>query len=336
MKISNEVKIGMIVISGVAILVWGLNYLKGKGVFSHTKKIHAIYERVDGLVASNPVRINGFKVGLVEDVQLHPDHSGRLLVSMAVENDIFVPNNSIARIVSTDLIGAKAIDLMLGTGKENIRNDDTLKSDLEPNIKDVVSRSAAPVVAKAQQLLASFDSVLVVVQAVFNKETRDNLSKSFKRINTTIQSIEHASFTLDTLLSTEQNRLKSIFINIESISRNFRDNNEVINRAINNFGAISDSLAKSNLASTIENTRNTLDKTSGILDKINRGEGSLGMLLHNDSLYKNLNAAAADLDALIVDMKENPKRYVQFSVISFGSGKNKSKKAPVNKNGSKQ
>ena len=131
MKITRETKLGIIVIAGIVLLFWGINYLKGKDFFTSQKLVYAVYERIDGLAPSNPVQVNGLKIGLVKTLTLLPDHSGRIVVSMHISNDVRIPRNSMAQIFGTDLLGSKAIRFVFGDSKEDVQNGDTLFSGIE-------------------------------------------------------------------------------------------------------------------------------------------------------------------------------------------------------------
>ena len=132
MKIRKEVKIGAIMIIAIALLFWGANYLKGINLLEKNKRFFAIYERVDGLGSSNPVVINGYKVGQVEEISFLPDNSGRLLVKFSVTEENFrISKDTKAKIISSDILGSKSIELQLGRSNEELQNLDTLESDVE-------------------------------------------------------------------------------------------------------------------------------------------------------------------------------------------------------------
>jgi phospholipid/cholesterol/gamma-HCH transport system substrate-binding protein len=325
--VKREVKIGIIVAFGIAALIWGVPFLKGTALFSNQKKVFAIYNRVDGLVASNPVHVNGLKVGQVTKMNLMEDRSGRILVTMVVDGDLGIPRNSTAVIVSSDILGSKAIQINYSKEKETISNKDTLKSDIQLSITEEVTQQVAPIRQKTEHLLTSMDSLITVVHSVLNAKTRENLIKTFESVKHTIETLEQATVKVDALVTAERNRLSNIFANVESISQNLKDNNEQISVIIRNFSAISDTIAKAQLAATLRNTNKTLGEMSSIFTKLNKGQGSLGLLLNNDSLYHGLSASADNLNRLILDLKERPGRYVQFSVFGGGGGKKKEKPA---------
>ncbi|MBK5286524.1 MAG: MCE family protein, partial [Bacteroidia bacterium] len=317
-KISNEVKTGIILISGIFILIWGINYLKGKDFFSSQTKLVVIYPRVDGLISSNPVELNGLKIGTVRSLNIIPDNSGRIVVYLNINSDVSIPKYSTAQIYSADLLGAKSVRILLSNSTEYVSSGDTLKAAIQQTLSQDINAQVAPIKEKAETLLSSMDSVLVIFQSVFNDSTRNNLKKSFASISSSLNSIQQISSKLDNILGDQQKNIGGVIKNLRSISDNINKNNENISKAIENFASISDEIAKANLAATLNSTKKSLEETSKVLEKINRGEGTLGQLTNNDSLYNNLNNAAHSLDELMKDFKQNPKRYLNFSVVSFG------------------
>jgi len=153
------------------------------------------------------------------------------------------------------------------------------------------------------------------VQAVLDKDARKNLSQSFESIKRAIASFEKTALRIDTLVGSEKYKLQNIFTNVESISSNLKENNENLSSAIRNFASISDSLAQINIASTINNANVALKNITVVMDRINNGEGTIGQLINNDTLYSNLENATNDIDLLLEDMRIHPKRYVHFSIF---------------------
>ena len=325
MKLSKEARIGIIVAAGIALLFWGINYLKGKDFFSRQMVVYALYSRVDGLAPSNPVLVNGLKIGSVKNLLLLPDHSGKIVVSMHINRDILIPRNSTAQIFSADLLGAKSIQMIFGDSKEEVQDGDTLVSDIQRSLSQEVNAQVGPIKVKAENLLSSLDSVISVFRNVFNEGTKQNLKKSFESIANSLTSIEHVTSSLDTMLN-KQGKMKQIFENLSSIVSNIKNNNEKIATMIGNFSSISDTLARANISGTVDNLKKTLEQTSALFKKVNNGEGTLGQLAANDSLYLNLNNASRSLDELLRDFNENPKRYFGVSLISIGNGKKKKRK----------
>jgi phospholipid/cholesterol/gamma-HCH transport system substrate-binding protein len=313
---SRELKIGILVSIGLIILIFGINYLKGKSLFSTSKYYYAVYERVDGLLPSSPVMVRGLQVGLVDNVYFNPDNPKELIVKFIVQSkELKIPKGSEARIFSADLFGTKAVQLILTDNSEFITKGDTLTSSIQISIGDEINETVKPLKIKVESLVESLDSVLVVVQHIFNNKTQKGLISSFESINSSIKNFEHTSVELDALVTGERNRLSRIFENVESITKNFKANNEKLSNVFSNLDKITNDVAASNVKQTMLSLEKSLSDLSKVIDKVNSGEGTLGQLTQNDSLYRNLENASKNMDLLLEDMRLRPKRYVHFSVF---------------------
>ncbi len=315
MKISKEFKIGILFILATIILIWGFNFLKNTELFSKEKVLYAVYQNVDGLEPSGPIFINGVKVGQVSRVYFDPRLNGDIIVQLKFTEPFPIPDNSIARIFSVDLMGSKAINIMLGNSVNLAEDSDTLLTAVETSLKDAVNQQILPLKLKAEELLSSIDTMVVAIQGVFNKDIRDDLSASIKSIRHTMSNLENTTQNLDTLVYTQSGRLSSIIYNIDMITQNLKNNSEEINRVLDNLATISDTLARANIAGIARNLDNTVTTLSTVLNKMDRGEGTLGMLINDDKLYHDLEKSALELNRLIEDIRLNPKRYVRLSVF---------------------
>jgi len=318
----KEVRIALFFILGMVLVYWGINFLKGKDIFSNQTILYAEYENVTGLQEANPIMLNGYKIGQISEISFKPGGKGKLLVKMLLTEDVDIPSNSIAKIISSDLLGSKAMQIILGNSSEPVESGDYLKGETETDLKEEVSMQILPLKNKAEELLSSFDSVLVILQMIFNDDTRENLSRSFESIKNTIASLEHASYNIDTLVTSQRYRLGNIFANVESITGNLKENNDKIRQVFTNLETISDSLTKSNFKATINNANESLAKFNEVMTKVNQGQGSLGLLINNDTLYYNLERSSEDLDKLVEDMRLNPQRYLHFSIFGRSGKRN--------------
>lgn len=315
MKIRKEIILGLIVIASFALLYWGINFLKGKDVFSNDRVFYAVYDEVGGLVATNPIFINGLYVGQIRSLSFVDHTTASVVIEIGITNDIPIPDNSIAHIFSSDILGTKALEIQLGDSKSFAQSGDTLISSSEQTIKEAVNRELKPIKNKAEELISSIDTVITMLQEVFGENNQQNLAKSVERISNTFRNLESTTGTIDTLLDSEKARFATIMYNLQSITDNLNENEQVINSIFANLSAVSDTLAKVELASTLETTKNALSDFSDVVTKINNGEGTLGQLIHNDSLYYQLEQSSKNLDLLLEDIRLNPKKYVKFSVF---------------------
>ncbi len=316
MKISKEFKIGIVVVCAISAFIWGVSFLKGSNMFSNKYYLYAVYPKIDNLIPSSPLQINGYKIGQVKTMSLiQKDGKNQVLVKFLLSEDIQIPKNSIARAVSADLLGAKAVEVVFSKETNFVQNGDTLIAETEQGLKESFNKQLAPLQAKAENLIGSIDTVMNVVSSVLNTRTRANIDQSFESVRKAILSLEQTAYKLDDLMANEKPKISSVLTNLNGISGNLHKNDQKITNILNNFSNLSDSLANTQLKSAVNNADNTLKELNNLLAKINQGQGTIGKLAKNDSLYNNLNKSADDLDKLLKDLKENPKRYVHFSLF---------------------
>jgi len=312
-KISNETKVGILAAFAIAIFIVGYNFLKGNDIFTSENEFYARYDKVDGLAISKPVLVNGYQIGRVSALTL--EESGKILAQFKIDPKYEIPNNTIARLESTDLLGSKAVVFDLGSSPNYAVSGDTLNANVQQNIMDQME----PVQKKAQILVARLDSVLSSVNNILNPNFQKNVDRSFNSIARTLETLESTSKKIDGSVGIQAQRIDHILANAESISLNLKNNNQQITSILSNFNKVSDELAKSNFKQTLLNANKAVSDLQLTVQKINEGKGSIGLLLNDEKLYNNLNNAANNLDNLMIDLKANPKRYVSFSV--FGGRK---------------
>ncbi|NQU35573.1 MAG: MCE family protein [Bacteroidetes bacterium] len=307
--------IGASFIAAIVIFVWGFNFLKSTDLFKKEAVYYASYDKINGLNRANPVVINGLRVGQVKSVYFNPDMTGDIMVSIMLSTDFPIPDNTVARIFSSDIMGSKAIELVLGDSKIYIQEGDTLLTSVEGGLMEEVNSQVQPIKKKAEDLMASIDTLVIAFQSIFNKSARNNLRQSFLNIEKTLANLQNASSNIDTLVVEESSRISNILINLDSLTTTLNENKGNIKNIITNFEIISDSLAKSEIPGTFARANKTFDDIQALLEKVNSGQGTIGMLINDDSLYLELNRSATALDSLLNDIKTNPKRYVKFSLF---------------------
>ena len=316
MALKKEVKTGIIVVVALAMLIFGLNFLKGVNLFNHNKKIYAIYTDVQGVVPSNPVVVNGFHIGHIKTIAIEPNSSGKIVVTMQITNsDVKIPRNSIAKIFSSDFLGSKAIELDLGNSSQLIEDGDTLPSSVEETIKETVDKQVLPLKKKVESLISSLDTTIGIIDGIFSKTTQDNLTQSIQSIRISLKHIENTTVSVDDIMGTEKTHIASILEKIDEISTTLAGNSKNLSNIITNFSNISDSVAKANVKNTIQNADSALYYTSQIMSRINKGQGTMGMLAKDTALYSRLSGASEQLRQLLEDFRLHPKRYVHFSIF---------------------
>jgi phospholipid/cholesterol/gamma-HCH transport system substrate-binding protein len=320
LKLSRETKVGIFAFAGIAVFVLGYNFLKGYDLFKGHNKYYVVYKNVDGIVKSTQVTINGLKVGQIEEIgMLNKGDARNILVTMIVSSDIKLPKETRATISTLDLLGTKVIAISPSNNSEILNDGDTLVAGVEESLSSTISGMVSPLKEKSEQVLVTLDRVLQSMNDIFDSTGTQHLASGINDFSGTLKHLRNVSERLDNLTSDEYDKLKSMFANAESIVQNLKNNNEFISKTLKNLSHVTDSIAASNLTATINNTNKVMVEFSSTLEKINRGEGSLGKLANDDSLYNSLNKTSIELTALMKDMQEYPGRY--FSVSVFGGTK---------------
>lgn len=321
MKVKREVKLALTAIAAVVILIWGINFLKAKALFDRNNVFYGIYDRVDGLKVSSSVIYRGYSVGQVSAIQFTGERYDKVLVQFTVGKKLQISSNTIAAIRSADLMGSKAINLIPGDATTYARSGDTLRTELELGIMEQLNKQLEPLKKKAETVMVSLDTVLVALQEIFSEDANGNIRGSLKSVSRTLDNVEHASGTLNDLLANESSRISKILENINSITGNLENSNANITRSLDNITGISDSLKAVNLANTVRYLNSVLAQTDSIVMKINRGKGTLGGVVNDRDLYYNLTAVSENLNKLLTEFRQNPKRFVNLSLFDFSSGK---------------
>jgi len=294
---TREVKVGIMAVVAIFVLYFGLNFLKGVNIFSPINYYYATYDNIGGLVPSSPVYVKGYKVGQVEEVKYDFTIQESFVVKISVSKDIKLPKGSKIELYDDGLMGGKAIQIVF----EPIKGDyaayasgDTIESQIGGGLMAQLSGELMP---KIESISTQADSLLRSVRVLIES----------KEIKNSLTSIEKTT----TDLATTSAQLKKI------MNKDVPNVLSDVNAVTGDLKKVSGNLSKIDFAATFASIDYTIKNLNLMTDKINSGEGSIGMLLNNKDLYVNLSNTAASTDQLIIDLKNNPKRYVHFSL--FGS-----------------
>ena len=307
-KISNEVKVGVVALITIIVFIWLFNFLKGKDFLKSTANYYAVYDRIGGLEESSPVEINGYQVGIVQSIDFIDTESGKLLVSFSVSKDFKVPRNTVAEITPLSIIAGMKVQFVYGNGPGFYSFGDTIPGRLAESLITKLEAELAPLKDKVSNLVDVLDSVINSVNEILNPGFRNNL-------NGTLANLNNTTGNLDDIIETKEQELKATLENISTFSQMLSDNSPKMKNTFSNLEAITDTLAAADIYNSMLNLKTGLEKTSLLLGNLNEGKGSAGQFLTNDSLYTNLSNSLMSLNALLEDMKTNPKRYVHFSLF---------------------
>jgi phospholipid/cholesterol/gamma-HCH transport system substrate-binding protein len=299
--VSRELKTGIVALLIIALSIWGYNFLKDKSLYNNTRVFYAEYLNVQGLVPKSPISINGLKVGSVEKITFHPRKRGVLIAHLSITNKIQFSKNSIAQIYSADFISGKSLKINIVIDNDEFAVDgDTLVGEVDSGILGMINEQIGPLQSKVESFIVNTDSVMQNFNKILNTQNQENIKMSLESFRLTLDNFNSISERVNVMFK-ENNKMDSI-LNYANIS-------------MRNLSQITDSLQKANIGATVLKLQNSLDSFNSILENIDAGQGTMGKLMKDDELYKNLTAASKELEELLREVKLHPKRFVHVSMF---------------------
>lgn len=299
MKISKEVKTAILVILGIALFIFGFNYLKGKNLFESTDVYYTKFD-YNALTKASTVTVNGNNVGKIQDIE-YDFNSGKTIVSFTVSDKFKFSKSSIVRMYETGLMGGNGLTIVNSYEGEIAKYGDTLQSTVEPGLITSLTKNFSGISDNLDVTLKSTDSLIKNLNNIVIDDSEEGLKRTIAELNSTLKGFNKLSVSANGLISKND---KNIAVMLE----NFKTTSE-------NLSVLSTELKEANLDETLKNLNKTVASLNTVLSSIEKGEGSMGKLLKDDALYNNLEGASLQLEQLLQDFKLNPKRYVHFSVF---------------------
>jgi len=307
-KLSNEVKVGATALLTIVVFVWLFNFLKGKDFLKSTAIYYSVYNKVGGLAESSPVEVNGFRVGVIQSIDFIDASSGRLLVVFSVNKNFKLPKNTVAEIVPVSLLGGMKVQFVYGNGPGTYSEHDTIPGRLAESITDKMETELLPLKEKVSNLISVIDSVIGSIKEVMDADFRKDVGGIASNLNNT-------TGTIDRIIGSNEKELKTTIENLNKFSNMLSENSGKMTKTFSNLENITDTLAASDIYTSVSNLKSSLEKATLMMDNMNKGKGTAGQFLTNDTLYANLANSLESLNVLLKDMKANPKRYVHFSIF---------------------
>lgn len=315
MKYSKEIKAGLIALLAIVGFVILFQFMKGKSLFTTDNIFYAKFDNVEGLEASNPVSINGLKVGQVDQIIPVTEKDGKIhfVVKVTVDDEFEFSKKSTLEIFEPGLMSGKQMRVNLAYGNPMAKDGDTLAGAFTLSMMNNISSQVGPVKDQLQIVLKRVDSLTNNANQILNDQNKAEIRALLLNLNRTVASFEGTSQQTNALLANNDPLIQKVLdnANLATISAK---------TAIDKYGRVAEQVDVQKLNNTIDKLSVTADKLNGVISGIQNGEGSLGKLTKDEELYRNLNESSQNLNKLILDLKENPKRYLNFSVF----GKNNS------------
>lgn len=300
MKYTKEVKTALLAIVAILLLIFGYSFLKGRNLLDSNRTFYAVYADVAGLSPSSVVTINGLKVGNVTKIEFL-NESGLLVVTFNIKTDFQFSENSIAEVYGGGFIGGKSLAIIPKFEGPPATSGDTLPSNIEEGLLELVNEQLTPLQEKVEKAIVSADSLIGSLNRVLNPETRNNIKQTFEDISSVATSLKGSAQSIEGILAENEEKLNRTFTNLDQMAGN-----------LNEF---SDSLTQIDIGLMVSNLEDVTADLESVSQKINSGDGTLGKLINDPTVYNNLTDATKQLKQLLQDIKLNPKRYVHFSVF---------------------
>jgi len=308
MKLSNEIKTAILVLSGMLMFIVGFSYLKSNNIFSSDRTFFAIYDDIEGVSVGTPVTVSGFNVGSIQDISFY-QNTMDILVKFRVENKVKFSKNSVAQIYETGLIGGKALAILPNNGPL-AQSGDTLRSSIAPGLTELVNDKLSPLQEKIESTFVSSDSLLTNINNVLDVNSQNQIKESFSQLSDLAVNLKESAENLNSIINSNEIKINDIVSNVDNFS--------------SNFSSLSNSF--SDVEVIIGNLTKTSNNLNSIIDEISSGDGTFNQLIYDDSMIKSLNEASNNLNLLMEDLRLNPKRYVHFSLFGKKNKEYQSKK----------
>lgn len=292
----NKTKSILIAISFIVamiLFVWGFNFLKGKSLLRKQMTFHAIYDNSKGILPGDIVTINGMQVGTITSLKFHPSRDGSIVITFTTNNDLNIPENSTARL-ATSLMGSASIELSLGNSKTLAQSGDTLVSEYDNGAMGMIAETIIPLKNSLETLLGSLNDLTSNLNDMLNSELKNNISNGVSSFASSMDNINTISSDIQQLVDSEDGKLTMVVNNLETIT--------------SDFSVVSDSLKNIDYNHLVMSLENCINEFNTMIEGINKGEGSAGLLVKDNSLYHNVNETVATLQSLLQEIKANPKK----------------------------
>lgn len=298
MKISKEVKTGILVLAGIFLFIFGFNYLKGQNLFEDSNVYYTEFD-YNALTTSSLVTIKGNSVGKIKDIS-YDYKTGKTKVAFFVNGELKISKNSVVRMYEAGLMGGNAIALILAEDGEIAKSGTVLESEVEEGLVASLSKNFSGLSSELNSTLRSTDTLMTSLNRLVTDDSEAGLKNTLKELNETLKSFKTTSNSLNNVISKNDDNITTILESFKTTS--------------NDLSLLVTQLKDANIGSTVDSLNATLNNLNKLLTTIDKGEGTLGKLLKEDGLYNNIEGATKELEALLRDIKLHPKRY--FRILS--------------------
>lgn len=311
MKINNETKVGALTAIAITMLILGFNFLKGKSLFKTGNYLFAKYTNTKGIMVSNGVFINGFKVGSIYEIENSDPSLKEIVVTIKLEGNFNIPKNSVASIKESAL-SAPSMEIAMGNDPHYLNTGDTITTGESQSLMGSIGNKLAPVGDQLKTTMHSVDSLVNNVNSLLDADGKGNLKQSIANINKATASLLVSAASIERMLNAQSGAISQTMANVNGFTKNLADNNDKITKTMANMQKTTENLANADIDGIINSLKKSTNKLTDILEKVDNKEGTIGLLVNDKQLYYNLTNAVRSANILMDDLKVHPKRYINI------------------------
>ena len=299
----KEVKLGIIACIIIAATFLAVDFLKGKDLFTNDIKLHTSYSSVEGLSVSTPVTIQGYKVGNITEMSYDPQQ--RIYnISFTVLCEFDIPNDSYLEVYSSDILGSKALRIILGSSAEYFTSGESIKGEIASDLIGKLTSELSSTKSQVDTLLTNLNKTVNSVNVILNKENTENIASVMEDLQRTMSDIAKISATIEN----KTPEIESLITNFESVSNTIAASSESISKTLENAEQITSAITEAQISESINSLKN-------LLDGLQNESGTIGKLLTSDSLYNSITSLSSHLDSLVTKIEKDPKKYIKISIF---------------------
>ena len=304
----RSIKVALFCIAAALIFYLGSLFLKGINIFSKKHYYYAVFEDIGALHESTVVALNGYPIGKVTNIELLSSNPVRICAEILVTEKLNIPKDSRFEVAQKDVLGGMVVNLRMGTSTMMAQGGDTLSCYVAGGMLDGVG----DLVTQLQSVVASVDTIGQNIKLAFRSDDSINGGMMIKN---TLANLEATSQNLSKLLADNGGKVNRVVTQLDVLTKTLSEASPKIDAIVANVDNITDSLAQANIRQLVNNAQSTIDNANSVIAKVKAGEGTVGQLIQNDTLYRNINQTIECVNALIQDIKAHPTDYLNVTVF---------------------
>ncbi|MEZ5009680.1 MAG: MlaD family protein [Chitinophagales bacterium] len=318
-SVTDELKVGGLTVLAIAVFIIGFNYLKGATIFAKDLKVYVLLEDAASVSPASPVAMHGIKIGKVNSVVQEKHDSFNVVFYLSINKDAKIPKESIVQIVELDLLGTKELRITPSKSTENLASGDTIigfvQGGMMAMITEQLDDKLGPLIESTVPLISRVDTLVMNLNSSLMEGGEGSLDDMLGSLRRSLSNVEGITKKVDVLMTSQTENIDGVLSGANKLVTSLADNSGKIDSIIGNFNTLSGKLSEMDFENIVSSANNIVDDIEALTASLKNADGTLGKLLNEDGIYTSLDSTLGSLNALLLDVKSNPKKYVSFSLI---------------------